>query len=89
MILKVLLWIFVLYLLPIIINTVLLICAYKVSHSNSATIEYIFSEYINHFKDGDGDSSFCVFMFAPIVNIFFTLYSLIFLGYCSIKNIRI
>lgn len=88
-VLKVLLCIFVFYLLPIIINIILLVYAYKVSHNKSVTIEYIFLEYVNYFKDKNGDSPFVFFMLFPIVNIFFTLYSFIFLGYCSIKNIRI
>lgn len=78
-----------LYLLPVIVNMILLIAAYKVSHKESITIGSIFSYYIEDFKDEDGDSAFVLFIVFPIVNIFFMFYSCGILVYNSIKNIRI
>lgn len=80
------------YLLSIIINVVLLVYAYKISHKETTTIGQILSKY-NRKKifidEIDEGSFFILWLTTPIINTFFIFYSFIYLGYCFIEKIKI
>lgn len=72
-----------------IFDTEQFIFAYKVSHKERITIGKIFEYWNDKFRDSDGDSSLCLFLFIPGMNILFILYTFFLSLYNIFKNIEV
>lgn len=77
------------HIIPVFINAFLFIFAYKVSHKERITIGKIFEYWNDKFKDSDGDSSLCLFLFIPGMNILFIFYTFFLSLYNIFKNIEV
>lgn len=75
------------YIIPVFINAFLLVFAYKVSHKEKIAIGKIFEYWNDKFRDGD--SSLCLFLFIPGMNILFILCTLFLSLYNIFKNIEV
>ena len=73
------------YIIPVFINAFLFIFAYRVS----ITIGKIFEYWNDKFRDSDGDSSLCLFLFIPGMNILFIFYTFFLSLYNIFKNIEV
>lgn len=89
--LKILLWIFILYIIPISLSVIFAIIAYKHGYPyyDTVTLEHIYNHYDKDFVDEDGDHYLNFSLFAPVVNIFYMFYFLVLMIYNSTKDIRI
>lgn len=77
------------YIIPVFINAFLFVFAYKVSHKEKIAIGKIFEYWNDKFRDSDGDSSLCLFLFIPGMNILFILYTFFLSLYNIFKDIEV
>ena len=77
------------YIITVFINAFLFVFDYKVIHKEKIAIGKIFEYWNDKFRDSDGDSSLCLFLFIPGMNILFILYTFFLSLYNIFKNIEV
>lgn len=94
---KIFLWIFILYILPIILSIIFAIIAWKLDYSSrcpkmnsdKVSLETIYDWYYRDFEDKDGDGSLNLALFSPVMNILFMFYFFTLMIYNKLKTIKI